>query len=58
MLSKSLLLYQNSHRGRIPKKIYVHKTTHFTEDEIQGAFDAFGSKMEIELVQIVRRTNW
>ena len=58
VLSKSLLLYQNSHNGRLPKKIYVHKTTHFTEDEIQGAFDAFGSKMEIELVQIVRGNNW
>lgn len=58
VLSKSLLLYQNAHNGRMPKKIYVHKATHFTEDEIQGAFDAFGSRMEIELVQIVRGTNW
>lgn len=58
VLSKSLLLYQNSHNGRLPKKIYVHKTTHFTDDEIQGAFDAFGSKMEIELVQIVHGNNW
>jgi hypothetical protein len=58
VLSKSLLLYQNSHNGRLPKKIYVHKNSHFTEDEIQGAFDAFGSKMEIELVQIVRGNNW
>ena len=58
VLSKSLLLYQNSHNGRMPKKIYVHKTTHFTEDEIQGAFDALGSMMEIEQVQIVRRANW
>lgn len=58
VLSKSLLLYQNSHNGRLPKKIYVHKTTRFTEDEIQGALDAFGSKMEIELVQIVRGSSW
>jgi hypothetical protein len=58
VMSKSLLLYQNGHHGRMPKKIYVHKTTHFTEDEIQGALDAFGAKTEIELVQIVRRTNW
>jgi len=58
VLSKSLHLYQNDHNGRIPRKIFVHKTTHFTEDEIQGAFDAFGNKTEIELVQIVRTTNW
>lgn len=58
VLSKSLNLYQNSHRGRMPRKIFVHKTTHFTEEEIQGAFDAFGRGTEVELIQIIRRTNW
>ena len=36
VLSKSLLLYQNGHTGRIPRKVFVHKSTHFTEDETQG----------------------
>ena len=58
VLSKSLNLYQNSHNGRVPRKIFIHKTTHFTEDEVQGAFDAFGDKTEIELVQIVKSTSW
>lgn len=58
VLSRSLLLYQNNHRGRIPRKIFVHKTSHFTEDEIQGALDAFGGKTELELIQVVRNTNW
>ena len=58
VLSKSLHLYQNGHKGRMPRKIFVHKTTHFTEEEIQGAFDAFGGKTEIELVQIIQGTNW
>jgi len=58
VLSRSLLIYQNGHSGRIPRKIFVHKTSHFTEDEIQGAVDAFGIKTELELVQIVRGTNW
>lgn len=58
VLSKSLLIYQNEHGGRIPKKIFIHKTSHFTEDEIEGIFDAFGDKTEIELIQIVRKTNW
>lgn len=58
VLSRSLLLYQNSHSGRIPRKIFVHKTSHFTEDEIQGAFDAFGAKTELELIQVIRGTNW
>lgn len=58
LLSKSLLIYQNEHNGRIPKKIFIHKTTHFTDEEIDGAFDAFGENVEIELVQIVRETAW
>ncbi len=58
VLSKSLLLYQNGHNGKIPKKIYIHKTTHFTEEEIEGAFNAFGNKTDIELIQIVKSTGW
>ncbi|MGC2048364.1 MAG: hypothetical protein WA635_07125 [Gallionella sp.] len=58
VLSKSLHLYQNSHNGRMPRKVFVHKTTHFKEEEIQGAFDAFGRNTEVELVQIIRSTNW
>lgn len=58
VFSRSLLLYQNGHSGRIPRKIFVHKTSHFTDDEIQGAFDAFGGKTELELIQVVRGTNW
>jgi hypothetical protein len=58
VLSKSLLLYQNGHTGRIPRKIFVHKSSHFTEDEVQGALDAFSGKTEVELIQIVRKSNW
>lgn len=58
VLSKSLLLYQNGHRGKTPKKIFIHKTTHFTEEEIMGARDAFNARTEVELVQIIRSTSW
>ena len=58
VLSKSLLIYQNGHNGRSPKKIYIHKSSHFTEEEIAGAYDSFGEKTELELVQIVRQTRW
>ena len=58
VLSRSLLLYQNGHYAHVPRKIFVHKSTHFTEEEIQGALDAFGTKTEVELVQIVRGTGW
>jgi len=42
----------------MPRKIFIHKTSYFTEDEIQGGFDAFGGKTELELIQVVRGTNW
>ena len=58
VLSRSLLLYQNGHYAHVPRKIFVHKSTHFTEEEIQGAFDAFGWRTEIELIQVVRGTDW
>ena len=58
VLSRSLLLYQNSHSGRVPKKLFVHKTSHFTEEEIQGAYDAIGSATEIELIQVIQRSRW
>lgn len=58
VLSRSLLIYQNGHSGKIPKKIFVHKISHFTEEEIQGAYDAFGNKTEIELIQIIKKTSW
>lgn len=58
VLARSLMLYQNGHYAHVPRKIFVHKTTHFTEDEIQGALDAFGARTEVELIQIIRGTNW
>ena len=58
VLSQSLLLYQNSHRGRVPKRLFVHKTSHFTEEEIQGAYDALGIATDIELIQIIQGSRW
>jgi hypothetical protein len=58
VLSRSLLLYQNGHYAHVPRKIFVHKSTRFTEEEIQGALDAFGARTEVELVQIVRGADW
>jgi hypothetical protein len=58
LMSKSLLLYQRKHAGRLPKRLIVHKTTHFTRQEIDGAFDAIPASVNLELLQIVQDTNW
>lgn len=58
VLSRSLEIYQSGHSGRVPQKVTVHKNTPFTEDETLGALDSFRESTEVELVQLVRRTDW
>jgi len=58
IMSQSLKIYQDSHAGKIPKKIIIHKSTPFQEEEALGCFDAFGGQTDVELVQIVRHTSW
>lgn len=58
VLSRSLEIYQSGHCGRVPKKITIHKNTVFTEAETLGAIDSFRDGTEVELVQIVKHTEW
>ena len=58
VLSRSLEIYQRSNSGKIPKKITIHKNTKFTNEEILGALDSFNSGTEVELVQVVKTTDW
>lgn len=58
VLSRSLEIYQSGHFGRVPLKITVHKNTPFTEEETLGALDSFRESTEVELVQIVKGTDW
>ncbi len=57
LMSRSLQLYQNKHAGKLPLRLIVHKTTHFTKDEIDGAFDAIPANINLELLQIIQDTN-
>lgn len=58
VMSKSLALYQRRHSGRLPKRLIVHKTTHFTKNEMDGAFDAVPASVDLELLQIIQNTPW
>jgi hypothetical protein len=58
VMSRSLEIYQRGHSGRAPMKVTIHKNTPFREDEALGAIDAFNAQTEVELVQIVKSTNW
>lgn len=57
LTSKSLELYQRKHGGKNPTRLIMHKTTAFTNNEIDGAFDAIPSNIHLELLQIVQDTN-
>jgi hypothetical protein len=58
VLSRSLNIYQGGHLGRAPKKVTIHKSTPFREEEILGALDSFKDGTEVELVQIVKAVEW
>jgi hypothetical protein len=58
VLSRSLEIYQGGHFGRSPKKVTIHKNTPFKEEELLGALDSFKDGTEVELVQIVKGTDW
>jgi hypothetical protein len=58
VMSRSLEIYLSGHSGRVPKKVTVHKTTPFKDDEIAGALDAFPDKTQVELVQVVQSSTW
>lgn len=58
VLTRSLEIYQRGHLGAIPKKVTIHKNTPFKDDEILGALDSFREGTDVELVQIVKGTNW
>ena len=42
VLARSLELYQGRNGGNLPKRLVIHKTTAFKQEEVDGAFDALG----------------
>jgi len=58
VMSRSARLYQDRHAGNLPRRIVVHKTTAFRDDEIDGVFDAWGAADEVECVRIQSATPW
>ena len=44
--------------GQLPRRVVVHKTTHFTKEEREGAAEALGQLDSYELLQIQEDTPW
>lgn len=57
VLARSLQLYQKRNGGKLPKRMVIHKTTAFKDDEINGAHDALAGIPEVECIEI-SSTSW
>lgn len=58
VLARSLELYQGRNGGNLPKRLVIHKTTAFKQEEIEGAFDALSGVAEIECVEVGAASFW
>ncbi|MDY0885205.1 hypothetical protein ACFPL7_02480 [Dongia soli] len=58
VMTRSLDLYRRRHAGKSPRRVMVHKTTEFKEDEIDGAMEALHLCEAVDLVQVIEDTNW
>lgn len=58
VLTRSLRLYQEGHAGRMPRRLVIHKTTSFQEQELAGVCDATTSIAEVECLEVSARSAW
>ena len=58
VLARSLQLYQSRNGGALPRRLVVHKTTAFREEEIQGVGDALAAVPEFECIEVGSNSSW
>jgi len=58
VMTRSLDLYRRRHSGRTPRRVTVHKTTEFKQDEIDGCMEALHLCEAVDLVQVVEDVGW
>jgi hypothetical protein len=58
VMTRSLDLYRRRHAGRSPRRVMVHKTTEFKQDEVDGAMEALHLCEAVDLVQVVEDVGW
>lgn len=58
VMAQSLELYQRRNGGRIPLRMVLHKTTAFTDGELEGALDALAAVPEVECINITPHVSW
>ncbi len=58
VLARSLQIYQARNGGSLPRRLVVHKTTAFQDQEIQGAREALSAISEVECLEIGSNSAW
>jgi hypothetical protein len=58
VMARSVNLYTERHAGRVPRRIVVHKTTRFRDEEADAVLDAWSACEEIECLRIQTSTPW
>ncbi|MFO0849957.1 MAG: hypothetical protein U0871_15585 [Gemmataceae bacterium] len=57
VMARTLSLYQDQ-KGQPPTRVVVHKTTHFTRDEVDGCLEALATVDDVELLTLSQTTAW
>lgn len=57
LISKTIEVFETQ-RGRKPSRLVIHKTTHFSGEEIQGCLNASKDIDELDIVQVSEYTNF
>lgn len=58
VMTRSIDLYRRQHAGRYPRRVMVHKTTEFKQDEIDGCMEALHLCETVDLIQIIEEVSW
>ena len=58
VMTRSLDLYRRRHAGSSPRRVIVHKSTEFKNEEIDGCMEALHLCEAVDLVQVVEDVGW
>lgn len=58
VMTRSVDLYRRRHAGRSPRRVIVHKSTEFKNEEVEGCMEALHLCETVDLVQVVESVGW
>ena len=58
VMTRSMDLYRRRHAGRSPRRVMVHKTTAFKNEEVDGCMEALHLCEAVDLIQIIEDVAW